>query len=140
MSTWRLKQSVKGFPHWTGSSRPRLLINLSLALRAPSQQQGFSNTSLRLVFLPFSTTSLNRLSNIQQHLRMDTQELKHFLADSPPSAVKLVIKKHFEALDDQQKRYAHYISRYGMPYYQSIEDFLSRNSGGTNSVRSADIL
>jgi dipeptidyl-peptidase-3 len=43
---------------------------------------------------------------------MNAQELKNFLADSPPSAVNLVIKKHFEALDDQQKRYAHYISKY----------------------------
>jgi hypothetical protein len=43
---------------------------------------------------------------------MNTLELKNFLADSPPSAVNLVIKKHFEALTDQQARYAHYISRY----------------------------
>jgi dipeptidyl-peptidase-3 len=42
---------------------------------------------------------------------MNTQELKNFLADSPPSTVRLEIKKHFEALTDQQKRYAHFISR-----------------------------
>jgi dipeptidyl-peptidase-3 len=54
---------------------------------------------------------LDRLSSIQQHFTMNAQELKNFLADSPPSAVNLVIKKHFEALDEQQKRYAHYISR-----------------------------
>jgi dipeptidyl-peptidase-3 len=46
---------------------------------------------------------------------MNTQELKNFLADSPPSTVNLEIKKHFEALDDKQKRYAHYISRYVPP-------------------------
>jgi len=42
---------------------------------------------------------------------MDTQQLKNFLADSPPSTVNLVIRPHFEALDDKQKRYAHFISR-----------------------------
>ena len=36
---------------------------------------------------------------------MNAQELKNFLADSPPSAVNLEIKKHFEALTDQQQRY-----------------------------------
>ena len=55
---------------------------------------------------------LNRISSIQRHFTMNAQELKNFLADSPPSAVNLEIKKHFEALDDKQKRYAHFISRY----------------------------
>jgi len=45
---------------------------------------------------------------------MNAQELKNFLADSPPSTVNLEIRKHFEALTDQQARYAHYISRYVM--------------------------
>jgi dipeptidyl-peptidase-3 len=47
---------------------------------------------------------------------MNAQELQNFLADSPPTAVNLVIKKHFEALDDQHKRYAHYISKYVSPF------------------------
>ncbi|KAI1345137.1 peptidase family M49 [Xylariaceae sp. FL0016] len=42
---------------------------------------------------------------------MDAQELKHYLADSPPTVVRLEIEKHFEALNDKQKRYAHFISR-----------------------------
>lgn len=42
---------------------------------------------------------------------MNTQELKNFLTDSPPSTVNLVIKKHFEALTDKQARYAHFISK-----------------------------
>ncbi|KAG9238706.1 putative dipeptidyl peptidase 3 [Amylocarpus encephaloides] len=58
-----------------------------------------------------NTTTFSRLSSIQRHITMDAQELKHFLADSPPSTVSLVIKKHFDALTDQQARYAHYISR-----------------------------
>jgi dipeptidyl-peptidase III len=44
-------------------------------------------------------------------MAMDDQDLKHYLADSPPSVVRLEIEKHFEALTDQQKRYAHHISR-----------------------------
>jgi dipeptidyl-peptidase-3 len=54
---------------------------------------------------------LNRLTVIHRHFTMNSQELENFLADSPPTTVNLVIKKHFEALDDQQKRYAHYISK-----------------------------
>lgn len=47
---------------------------------------------------------------------MNAQELKHFLADSPPSTVNLEIKKHFDALTDQQARYAHFISRFKPPH------------------------
>ncbi|CAL3963864.1 unnamed protein product [Diplocarpon coronariae] len=42
---------------------------------------------------------------------MNAQDIKNFLADSPPSTVNLEIKKHFDALTDQQARYAHFISR-----------------------------
>jgi len=42
---------------------------------------------------------------------MDAQDLKHYLADAPPSVVRLEIKKHFDALNDKQKRYAHFIGR-----------------------------
>jgi dipeptidyl-peptidase-3 len=42
---------------------------------------------------------------------MDAAELANYLADSPPLAVRLEIKKHFDALSEQQKLYAHYISR-----------------------------
>lgn len=58
-------------------------------------------------------SSLYRLQQVQrQFSTMNAQELKNFLADSPPSIVQLEIKKHFEALSDKEKRYAHYISRY----------------------------
>lgn len=42
---------------------------------------------------------------------MNAQELANFLADTPPSVVNLEIAKHFEALSDKQKRYAHFISK-----------------------------
>lgn len=44
-------------------------------------------------------------------MSLSAQELKGYLADSPPSVVRLEIAKHFDALTDQQKRYAHYISK-----------------------------
>lgn len=56
--------------------------------------------------LPFASNFLGR-----RHINMDSQELKAFYADAPPSVVRLEIAKHFEALTDKQKRYAHYISK-----------------------------
>jgi dipeptidyl-peptidase-3 len=41
---------------------------------------------------------------------MDPDTLKHYLADAPPSVVPLAIKPHFEALNDQEKLYSHYLS------------------------------
>lgn len=46
---------------------------------------------------------------------MDPEVLKHYLADSPPTVVPLAIKPHFEALNDQQKLYAHYLSMSACP-------------------------
>jgi hypothetical protein len=46
------------------------------------------------------------------HAKMDAQTKQHYLADSPPSVVRLEIKQHFEALkDESSKRYAHFMSR-----------------------------
>ena len=42
---------------------------------------------------------------------MNAQELSQYLADAPPSVVRLEIEKHFTALSDKQKRYAHFISK-----------------------------
>jgi hypothetical protein len=60
------------------------------------------------------TENQSRHPTINQ-LTMLAEELKNFVADSPPSTVRLEIKKHFEALSEQQKRYAHYISRLVLP-------------------------
>lgn len=79
---------------------------------------------------------------------MNAQELKNFLADSPPSTVNLVIKKHFEALTDQQKRYAHYISKAAFtgtritlrqvsPESEDIFDFIIELYKGSNGDWSA---
>ncbi|KAI5866839.1 putative dipeptidylpeptidase III [Durotheca rogersii] len=75
---------------------------------------------------------------------MDAQELKQYLADAPPSVVRLEIEKHFDALTDRQKRYAHFISRASFggsrivarqisPESEPILDFilaLHKSSGG----------
>lgn len=42
---------------------------------------------------------------------MNPQELTHYLADQPPTVVRLEIEQHFEPLTDKQKRYAHFISK-----------------------------
>ncbi|KAI1661414.1 putative dipeptidylpeptidase III [Daldinia decipiens] len=75
---------------------------------------------------------------------MDAQELQQYLADAPPSVVRLEIEKHFDALTDRQKRYAHFASRASFqgtrivarqisPESEPIYDFilaLHKNSGG----------
>ncbi|KAK7753218.1 hypothetical protein SLS62_004737 [Diatrype stigma] len=75
---------------------------------------------------------------------MNAEDLKHYLADAPPSVVRLEIEKHFDALTDKQKRYAHYISRASFdgarivarqisPESEAIFDFilaLYKTSGG----------
>jgi dipeptidyl-peptidase III len=40
----------------------------------------------------------------------DAESIKQYLADSPPTVVPLAIKPHFEALNDKEKHYAHFIS------------------------------
>src|SRR2546421_6508653 len=59
-----------------------------------------------------------RLSQLQHHFlkprslssqpihAMDAKAKQQYFADSPPTVVRLEIKPHFEALSDQQKRYA----------------------------------
>ncbi|KAJ4295707.1 hypothetical protein N0V88_004409 [Collariella sp. IMI 366227] len=62
---------------------------------------------------------------------MNAQELSQYLADAPPAVVRLEIAKHFKALTDKQKRYAHFISRASLagnrispPEAESIYDFI----------------
>lgn len=42
---------------------------------------------------------------------IDGATLKQYLADDPPTVVPLSIKPHFDALNNKEKKYAHYISR-----------------------------
>lgn len=97
--------------HW-----PRARTFLSLALACPSARSTSKNPSsaLRRDMLRSFSSPFKRLSSIQRHLKMNAQELKNFLADSPPSTVNLVIKKHFDALTDQQARYGKHLFLRGL--------------------------
>lgn len=56
---------------------------------------------------PFSLSYPRRLPAMKDNVK------QHYLADSPPTVVKLEIKSHFDTLqDDGLRRYAHYMSRY----------------------------
>lgn len=67
---------------------------------------------------PTPNTQLPR-SIFTQHLQiatmheqaMDQATLKQYLADDPPTIVPLSIKPHFEALNEREQKYAHFISR-----------------------------
>ncbi|TKA58649.1 hypothetical protein B0A55_12533, partial [Friedmanniomyces simplex] len=75
---------------------------------------------------------------------MDETTRKQYLADDPPTVVPLAIKKPFEALNDREKKYAHYLSRAAWsgtrvnlrqvsPESEGIYDFvvtLQRSCGG----------
>lgn len=44
---------------------------------------------------------------------MDESIKQHYLADSPPTVVRLEVKQHFDKLQDPKlRKYAHYISRF----------------------------
>ena len=45
-------------------------------------------------------------------MAIDNEVLKHYLADNPPTVVPLAIAPHFEALNEEEKLYAHYLSMY----------------------------
>ena len=43
---------------------------------------------------------------------MDENTKQHYLADSPPTVVRLEVKTHFDNLQDAKlRKYAHFISR-----------------------------
>ena len=48
---------------------------------------------------------------------MESESLKQYLADSPPTIVTLQIKPHFEALSGGEKLYAHYLSMFEKPQF-----------------------
>jgi hypothetical protein len=69
----------------------------------------------------FTTIQVRPHPNLQpisiiKHLHtMKSTSKQLYLADNPPSVVKLEIKSHFEALNAKQKLYAHHISRFVQP-------------------------
>lgn len=102
-------------PRFNRALAAKRLLSPPLALKISYQNPLFTSRSS----LSSSTSSLtpikcNSFSSTTFKLtaKMNAAELANYLADSPPSAVRLEIKKHFDALNEKQKLYAHYISRY----------------------------
>ena len=53
---------------------------------------------------------------IPRAVTMDANTKQHYLADSPPTVVRLEAKQHFDRLEDPElRKYAHYISRFVFP-------------------------
>jgi hypothetical protein len=119
MSLWCSKlHTIALSSHWTAATRPRVFSLVQQGSKRPPHRAAYRLPSQPVCLgraMPTPSTALNRLSSIRRHLTMNAQELKHFLADSPPSTVNLEIKKHFDALTNQQARYAHFISRFNAP-------------------------
>ena len=99
---------------------PPVLTSTSVILRRLPHVSATAlrHSALRRVsFAPSSSTWIHhRFAST-----MNSSDLTHYLADQPPSVVRLEIEKHFEPLSDQQKRYAHFISKYVFPLYPLSE-------------------
>lgn len=92
-----------------------IFARLSPSIRA----SGFKPRASSALLKPLKLTQLtahtpfrsSRNVSLQTFSTMNSQELAQYLADAPPTVVRLEIEKHFEALTDKQKRYAHFISK-----------------------------
>lgn len=88
---------------------PRLSLNRSSGLPPLPL-----NRATHRLFVPhtkhFSSSHLSQAPTMEDNVK------QHYLADSPPSVVRLEIKSHFDALEDESlRKYAHYMSRYAPP-------------------------
>ncbi|KAJ5683225.1 dipeptidyl peptidase 3 [Penicillium macrosclerotiorum] len=82
---------------------PRLLTRSSVLPPLPLRRLTHRFPAL---CLPFS------LSHSSQAPAMDENVKKHYLADNPPTVVRLEIKSHFDTLENESlRKYAHYMSR-----------------------------
>lgn len=70
----------------------------------PNSNSNYGNSSSNAHNAPIAVRS--------DSLDMDAQTKQHYLADSPPTVVKLEIKSHFDNLKDEKlRKYAHFLSR-----------------------------
>lgn len=85
----------------------------------------FSRSSV-LPLLPlhriYSLPTLRQAKTFSSHSHitraMDESIKQHYLADSPPTVVRLEVKSHFDTLKDQNlRKYAHFMSRYRVPVF-----------------------
>lgn len=86
-------------------SIPHLTLHRQFTPRTDSTHELLLGTSLQFRPVFSLDQGLNKMAI------METEALKQYLADSPPTVVVLPIKPHFEALTDREKRYAHHLSR-----------------------------
>lgn len=108
------KRQVKGVSRRYLSSAFKAFLLFSMRLLFPLRSRGLGLS--RTLAHPAIRTPAFPKTQFQQNqprrlLNMNAQELTQYLADAPPAVVRLEIEKHFEALSDKQKRYAHFISK-----------------------------
>lgn len=96
------------FP-FSSQSRPGRISSTSttnLSCRSSRSSSSFSLSSPPL-FTPRHLSRHRQLSTMATAFNTPTS---YFLADQPPTVVKLAIKPHFDALSTKEKTYAHHLS------------------------------
>lgn len=97
---------------------PRLSLTRSSVLFPLPLHRFYAHRLSALPSKPFS------LSYPRRAPTMDDNVKQHYLADSPPTVVRLEIKPHFDTLqDDGLRKYAHYMSRYELPLHDAIHQW-----------------
>lgn len=86
----------------------------SVSLHRPSDCLPLRRLSpLRHIRRASSPPNHNSSINPRNDPIMDASIKQHYLADSPPTVVRLEVKSHFESLKDAKlRKYAHYMSRF----------------------------
>jgi hypothetical protein len=80
------------------------------ALTAPTPTSELPVPYLSNCTYPALTLNCTLPHTVNMSASIDSETLKQYLADNPPSVVPLTIKPHFDALTNQEKLYAHHIS------------------------------
>ena len=96
----------------------------SFSLRRPSLPLHYQHAYSRRHIERFSSSHIPNINNSPKlssdshlsppaKLTMDAKTKQHYLADSPPTVVRLEAKHHFDGLKDEKlRKYAHYMSRF----------------------------
>lgn len=125
---------------WVGAATPLLFLEPAamVPLRSLSRAAGHVHRLISRPRLSSPSPVAHRVQLLQQHLRqssststssnsnpldsltplgsrtvsMDAKTKQQYLADSPPTVVRLEIKPHWDRLkSDRSRKYAHYLSR-----------------------------
>ena len=99
------------------STKIALRILISTCKRRVLPARHYPPSSLRPPILTinpefFQRKALLALQNHPNPIRPAAMiDIKRYMADGPPTVLPLTIKPHFQALTEEQKLYAHYLSR-----------------------------